>query len=125
MQKQKQQLLEKFNNTKTSTLVSKESEKNSQEEEAQTRLNVSQLNSKTKISTLAVIWLIWAFSLVSIVIFGLFCWYMIDVAQQPDKLESFLSACYRELVGFIEKYQAVFAALAGFMFGDKLKRKQD
>ncbi len=119
----KKDLLNKFNSTEPSKIIHKESEKNTQEDEAQTRLNVSQINNKTQIGTFAVSWIINVVSISSILLLSLVCVYIFNLSLEQEKLEAFLKVVYSEVIGFVEKYQAALAAIAALMFGDKIKGK--
>jgi len=117
-----EELLNKFNQTDSATFKNKESEKNTQEDEAQRKLNVAQINNKTQLGTFAVGWVINAVAIISILILALVCVYIFNIALEQEKLEILLINIYGELTAFIEKYQAALAALITLMFGEKLKR---
>jgi hypothetical protein len=119
----KEDLLNKFNKTESSTIISKESTKNNQEDEAKTKRNVSQINNQTEIGTFAVKWVINTISIVSILLLAMSCVYIFNISLEQDKLEDFLKFVYSELTMFFNKYQAVLAAIAAFMFGDTIKGK--
>jgi hypothetical protein len=116
-------LLNKFNKTESTTIISKESVKNSTEEDAQTKLNVDNLNNRGVIGKFAVSWVIWTIKITSVLLLIMVCAYLYKLLLDPVKLEYFLKFIYNESIGFIEDHQAILAAIATLMFGDKLKEK--
>ncbi|HHC6646015.1 TPA: hypothetical protein ACN33E_004783 [Vibrio parahaemolyticus] len=96
-----------------------------EESVAQTGLAVSQIDNKKKIGEFAVDWLISAVSALSILVFILICIYVFKISFNQEKLEWFLKVVYRELSDFLYKYQAVFAGLVVYMFGDSVRKKSE
>lgn len=91
---------------------------------AQETLDVSQIDNKKKMGEFAVDWLISAMTFVSILFFMLLCIYSLKISFDQDKLEWFLKVAYAEGSSFLYKYQAVFAGLVVFMFGDSVRNNK-
>lgn len=120
----KQNLLDKLTSADRNDLVKKESEKNTDEQAAQTRLNISQISNKERVGKFAVDWLINVISISSFVIFLMVCIYLIKICDDEVKLKEFLHLVYSQITAFIYKYQAVLTGFVVFMFGDAVKKSE-
>lgn len=118
---EKKKLLESLNNTSISKIATKESNKNTDVDDAHNKEKIKQSENRTKIGQFFVNWAIGAITVITLLILFMTAFHIWTIVQDPLKLENTLLSIYNEIKLFVVKYQSVIAVIATLMFGDKLK----
>jgi len=118
-------LLQKLQNTSIKQIAAKERATHSDVEDAHNDERVNQSKNRTKFGKFAIDWLIAIITVATLVLTFMTTFYIWQVIQEPEKLETILATFYSELKLFFANYQTILAVIATLMFGDKLKKKND